>query len=357
MKDYLEHNDRVAASTSTFEKGTASLMTDQGFKKFRRRGKQSNLFPARDTGSDSRADQPEVRAPEARPTRPVRKVMVQEQPAPQTPRPADVAEPQPSRTLYEEAGLWHPEREMLPAHLPDPWHLMRRVEISGLGSGRSRLPLVDFFRSTPTARAFDLLRTRMLHTLREHGWKRVAICAPTSGAGTSFTAANLALSMARVPGSRTLLMDMNLRNPGLARTLGLQRSALYSGDMQGFLRGEVALEEHLVAASANLALGLNASASYNSAEVLHEPQTDDILEDMMRRTRADVALFDLPAVLESDDVAAFLPKVDGVLLISDGSQTTARHLKACEKLLAGQTELLGVVLNRARKSDMFAAAN
>ena len=69
--------------------------------------------------------------------------------------------------------------------------------------------------------------------------------------------------------------------------------------------------------------------------------------------RADVALFDLPPVLHNDDVAAFLPQVDGVLLVSDGSQTTARHLKACEKMLAGHTQLLGVVLNRARSEDEF----
>ncbi|KUP92431.1 CpsD/CapB family tyrosine-protein kinase [Tritonibacter horizontis] len=245
----------------------------------------------------------------------------------------------------------------LPARLPDPWHVMRRVELADLNARRTRLPLVDFFRSSPTARSFDLLRTRLLRTLRDHGWKRVAICSPTSGCGASFTAANLALSLARVPGNRTVLMDLNLRNPGIARAMGLERAALYNGDMHGLLRGEVRVEDHLVAASDGLALGLNNTPCYNASEILHEMRSAASIDNVIQRTRADVALFDLPPVLETDDLAAFLPQVDGVLLVSDGSQTTARHLKACEAMLAGHTQLLGVVLNRARAGDGFATAH
>ncbi len=244
----------------------------------------------------------------------------------------------------------------LPAPLSDPWHLMRSVEVTGLAQRHKRLPLVDFFRTSPSARAFDLLRTRLLHTLREHGWKRVAICGPTAGCGASFTAANLALSLSRVSGSRTVLMDLNLRSPGIAQAMGLERAALYTGDMRGFLRGDIRLEDHLLAASDSLALGLSNAICSDASELLHETRSAATLDDMMQRTRADVALFDLPPVLENDDVAAFLPQVDGVLLVSDGQQTTAAHLKACEGLLAGHTELLGVVLNRSRAGDGFATA-
>lgn len=367
MKDYLDHKSRAMTSTLSFDEGNDLGMTDRGFKKFRRRSKQNALFGAAAARTEPQ-DAPVEKiytAPTPQPKATLSKASAAKVAAAKarvktTPRSAGhgVREtPVLDYGLQEEAGLWQPQREMLPARLPDPWPLMRQVEVSGLNATRRRLPLVDFFRATPTARAFDLLRTRLLHTLRDHGWKRVAICAPTSGAGTSFVAANLALSLARVPGSRSILMDMNLRAPGVAQALGLERSALYSGDMLGFLRGEVRLEDHLVAASGSLALGLNGASCYNAAEVLHEPHTGEALSDMMRRTHADVVLYDLPPVLESDDVAAFLPQVDGVLLVSDGTQTTAQHLKACEKMLAGQTQLLGVVMNRARKTDVFAAAS
>ena len=48
--------------------------------------------------------------------------------------------------------------------------------------------------------------------------------------------------------------------------------------------------------------------------------------------------------------AAFLPQVDGVLLVADGTRTVAEEIAACERVLDGQTQVLGVILNRARTS-------
>ena len=43
---------------------------------------------------------------------------------------------------------------------------------------------------------------------------------------------------------------------------------------------------------------------------------------------------------------------EAVLLVSDGTQTMARDLMECERMLDGQVPLLGVVLNRARKNSI-----
>lgn len=235
----------------------------------------------------------------------------------------------------------------VPAPLPEPWELLRRVPIGVREHQLARSPLVNFFRDDPAAKAFDLLRTRLLHTLKANGWKRVAIAAPTSGSGATFTAVNLALSLARVPHSRTILMDLNHRHPGVADVLKMDQP----GDMSGFLTGEVAMEDHLIRPAETLALGLTDAPDRNAAEILHDSYCAVTLADMIDRTNADVVIYDLPPVLEYDDLTAFLPQVDGVLLVADGTQTTAAHLAACEKMLSGHTELLGVVLNRARHAD------
>lgn len=236
-------------------------------------------------------------------------------------------------------------RNTLPARLPEPWERLRRVQIRARRHQEAGSPLVNFFREDPAAKAFDLLRTRLAQTLKARGWKRVAITAPVSGCGTTFTAVNLALSMARVPGSRTILMDMNRRSPGVQEALKLGPC----GDAAGFLDGSVAMEDYLVRPADTLALGLGGAPDLNPAETLQDPACAAVLEDMVLRSGASAVLYDLPPVLEHDDLAAFLPQVDGVLLVSDGTGTTAAQLEACEKLIAGQAELLGVVLNRARK--------
>ncbi|MGV8954718.1 MAG: hypothetical protein ACOH2M_26710, partial [Cypionkella sp.] len=69
----------------------------------------------------------------------------------------------------------------------------------------------------PAAVGFDILRTRLLHGLAEKGWRRIAVTSPTHGCGKSFVAINLALSLARRPSSRSVLLDLDLRHPEIAK--------------------------------------------------------------------------------------------------------------------------------------------
>lgn len=210
------------------------------------------------------------------------------------------------------------------------------------------MPLVDDHRNSAAARAFDLLRTRLRQTTLEHRWVNIAITAPTSGCGNSFSATNLALSLSRVPGSRTVLMDMNMRSPGLARAFDMQAP----GAMSDLLSGRADLGKGMLRVSDTLALGLNDRAEVNAAEILQDSATAETLLRLRASLQPEIVLYDMPPMLEHDDLSAFLPQLDGVLLISDGSQTMARHLRECERMLEGQVPLLGIVLNRARASSL-----
>jgi Mrp family chromosome partitioning ATPase len=208
----------------------------------------------------------------------------------------------------------------------------------------------DDFRATDVSRAFDVLRTRLRQTIKQHGWTNIGVAAPTAGCGTTFTAANLAASLARVPSSRTVLMDFNMRNPGLAKTLDMEASQ--TGDLSDFLAGDVAISDYIVRASETLAVGLGTAYQTNAAEIMQDPATGTSLGEMRAALRPDVVIYDLPPLLSYDDTAAFLPQLDGVLLVSDGTQTMAKHIARCERILDGQVPLLGVILNRARASSI-----
>lgn len=63
----------------------------------------------------------------------------------------------------------------------------------------------------------EAIRTIRTHVIARHlndGRRGLAICGPKPGVGSTFTAANLAVSMSQV-GVPTLLIDTNLRKPGL----------------------------------------------------------------------------------------------------------------------------------------------
>lgn len=198
------------------------------------------------------------------------------------------------------------------------------------------------------AHAFDVLRTRLRQTAQEHGWTNIAVTAPTTGCGTTFTAVNLALSLSRITGSRSILMDFNMRNPGVAAAVDIQAR----GPLQEYLGGRTAMAEHLVRCSDTLALGLNIGPHELAAETLQNATTIRTLQQMQSALQPEIVIYDMPPMLAFDDVSAFLPHLDGVLLVSDGTQTTARQLTECEQMLGGQVPLLGVVLNRARRSSI-----
>ncbi len=232
------------------------------------------------------------------------------------------------------------------------WDTLPRLAEVVTGHVLAGAPLRGFLGHRAASNGFDLLRTRLLQTLRANGWTRIAVVSPTAGCGCTFTAVNLALSLSRLPHCRTVLIDLNQRNPGVARALDLDGR----GDIQKMLRGQIPIGEHLVRANDNLALGLNAAPRRDAAEVLHDGETAQTLTRMQTALRPDVVIFDLPPMLAHDDLTAFLPQVDGVLLVADGTRTTARHLAACERILDGQAKLLGVILNRGRvpASDVYA---
>ncbi|NUH66099.1 CpsD/CapB family tyrosine-protein kinase [Sulfitobacter sp. S0837] len=246
-----------------------------------------------------------------------------------------------------EADSRNAERNVAPFVSDDRAPRWEDLPIAAPGPGGD-MPLVDDNRNSAAARAFDLLRTRLRQTTLEHGWVNIAVVAPTSGSGNTFTATNLALSLSRVPGSRTVLMDMNMRSPGLARAFDMDAP----GAMSDLLGGRSALGTQVHRISDTLALGLNSRAEVNAAEILQDGATAETLLRMRAALRPEIVLYDMPPMLSHDDLSAFLPQLDGVLLVSDGSQTVARHLRECERMLEGQVPLLGVVLNRARASSL-----
>lgn len=228
------------------------------------------------------------------------------------------------------------------------WHELPEVKTGVHDHMLGHAPLVEAHRDTQVAKAFDLLRTRLRQAVKQQGWTNIAVCSPTSGCGNTFSAVNLALSLSRVPKSRTVLMDLNLRNPGIGDILEMDAR----GAMKDYLSGDVPMLGHLARISETLAVGLNDQVDPDAAETLQDPTTIHTLERMRGALRPDIVLYDMPPLLAYDDAAAFLPQLDGVLLVSDGTQTMARHIKKCERILEGQVPLVGVILNRARASSI-----
>lgn len=210
--------------------------------------------------------------------------------------------------------------------------------------------IITATRHDPAHATFDVLRTRLVQTLSAKGWSRVAITSPTAACGKSFVAMNLAITLSRYDSCKTVLMDLDMRRPSVARVLGVESP----GSMGAFLRGERSVQQHFRRFADNslkigktLAVGMNDRAEPYAAELLQHADTRARIEELEYQLAPNILLYDLPPALVQDDVIAFRHMYDGVLIIASGAQTNATEVNEVLRRLGDDVPLLGVVLNKA----------
>jgi Mrp family chromosome partitioning ATPase len=191
---------------------------------------------------------------------------------------------------------------------------------------------------------FDMLRTRLLQAMRVGGWHRVAITSPGPGCGKSTLALNLAFSLARQPDLRTILCEMDLRRPALARMLGLRDRH----HIARVLEGREALAQNAVRCGENLAIATQAAPARNPAELLHGPALAAALDAIEADWAPQVVLCDLPPLFAADDAHAVMGRMDAVLIVAAAGTTTIAEIDRAEREIAAQANVIGVVLNKCR---------
>lgn len=200
------------------------------------------------------------------------------------------------------------------------------------------------YRSSHDSVPFDVMRTKLLHQMRSNKWTRVAVVSPSQGSGKTLTCANLAFSLARQTNFHTIVLELDMRRPSLAKTLKLADDCQFSR----VLSGEDPAETHLRRYGKNLLFGTNNTTVRNPAELLQGPLAGQIVDDIETRYKPDIMIFDTPPVFSGDDTLAFLDQVDCVLLIAEAEKSTIEEIDKCEQELAARTNVLGVVLNKCR---------
>ncbi|WP_128255501.1 CpsD/CapB family tyrosine-protein kinase [Falsirhodobacter deserti] len=219
------------------------------------------------------------------------------------------------------------------------------ADLRALPTDLAQLSLAASMGGTISA-PFDLLRTRLRGIAQGQGWRRIAITSPTAGAGKSTLALNLAFSLMRQSDNRIVLMDMDMRRPGLARKLNLPLDG--KAGTAEVLAGDASFAETAYRISDNLAITVNTHTRSGSAELLQSRRTAETLAQIEADYAPSIVIFDLPPMLACDDVAAFVPSIDCALLVVEAEVSTIAQVNRCEKELASLTNVAGVVLNKSR---------
>jgi len=197
----------------------------------------------------------------------------------------------------------------------------------------------------PFVDAFKILRTQVMHRLREHAWNVVGVTSPDEGEGKSLTAVNLAVSLAMETTQTVLLVDANLMRPSVHEFFGLDDDC--PGLTDYLLDGEP-LEDLLLNPGIDRFVILPGGKPVsNSTELLTSPKMVTLVQDMKHRYRSRIVIFDLPPLLHTADVLAFAPYTDALLLVVEEGKTTAEEVQRALSLVTKSHPLLGTVLNKA----------
>jgi len=197
----------------------------------------------------------------------------------------------------------------------------------------------------PIADAYKVLRTHVLQRMRANGWKTLAVTSPGIGDGKTITSINLAISLAREVNQTVLLVDLDLRRPSIGRYFS-------EGPTQGIsdhLTHGVDLADLLINPGIDRLVVLPGHDSFtHSSEMLSSPQLVQLVRELKERYEDRLILFDMPPLFAGDDVIAFLPYVDAVMLVVEDGKVSKSELEQANQLL-GDKNFIGIVLNKAEQ--------
>lgn len=204
--------------------------------------------------------------------------------------------------------------------------------------------IVSHDSANPLRKSFDILRTQVLQSMDVKDWQVLAVTSPTAGCGKSVTAINLALSIARQPMRSVLLVDMDLQKPKIGSYLGIP----CEHGVLSVIEGRTALSDAIVQASIGqqrfLAMPTEGGV-HDSSECISSDAMRRMLQAIRGANRSRTIIIDLPPMLSSDDVMAFLPQIDCVLLVAAVGASTKADIEACSGQLQS-TEVVRLVLNK-----------
>jgi succinoglycan biosynthesis transport protein ExoP len=226
----------------------------------------------------------------------------------------------------------------------------RRSLADSLGNGHSRhVELVaQHLPKSQMSEAFRALRTALLLSQAGHPPQVILVTSALPREGKTTAAANLAVTLAQL-GDRTLLIDADLRKPGVGRLLNLNGNK-YAG-LSSYLAGVSSLDLVTVQHPAipNLSAIPTGPLPPNPADLLSSHRFADAITEL--RTKFKFIVIDTPPVMAATDAVILSVKADGVVMVVRSGETPKEAFSRTRDLLMSvNCRLLGVVLNAVDSS-------
>lgn len=202
--------------------------------------------------------------------------------------------------------------------------------------------IVSSLKSEEIVAAYKVLRTRLLQKLKTNKWNSFGVTSARQGQGTTLSAINIAITLAQEHTHSVLLVDFNLRRPNICNTLGITPEF----GIENYLFDDVSLDKILINPGMDKLVILPCKDPIEDAsELMSTPRVTEMVEELRSRYPNRVVIFDLPPVIEGDEVISFCPYIDALLLVIKENGTKKDDIALMADMLKG-VPILGSVLNQ-----------
>ncbi len=192
---------------------------------------------------------------------------------------------------------------------------------------------------------FRTLRSRLYQIREKMPLKRLLVTSALPKEGKSFVAANLAQVMVRQHGRRTLVIDADLRNPGMHRHLGVSQSPGLSEYLQGECDEFAALQRGPMENLFFLPAGRTVASA---PELLANGRLKLLLQRV--EPLFDWIIIDSSPVIPVSDATVVAGSCDGILMVVRSNVTPSDLARRAREEFPDKL-LLGVVLNGTTTAD------
>lgn len=236
--------------------------------------------------------------------------------------------------------------EYLDDTVKTPDDVTRRLKLPLLGIVPAvrgdRVPLLTGKVPHDFGEAFRSLRTSLVFTSGGGSTRVIAVTSSQPLEGKTTTACNLAAALA-LGGSRVLLIDADMRRPGLHRAMGLQNAIGLSHLLVGQTRVRDAVQR---TSEPNLFVISAGRTPPNPSELLSSDRMKGFIANLVAGP-FDWVIIDTPPVLAVTDAVIIAQAVSGLVFVIGAEMTRRVHAeRALETLRASRPHLVGAVLNR-----------
>lgn len=192
------------------------------------------------------------------------------------------------------------------------------------------------------AESVGALRTHIMARHMRDGRRSLAMCTPSAGAGCTFMAANLAAAMAQA-GAKTLLIDGNLREPGLETYFRPNRTG--PGLFQCLTDTRLPLGDAIAPdVIPGLSVMLAGGIAPNAQELLAGAEFKEIIDRCMRDF--DMTIVDTPPTNMCADGRRVASVLRYALIVVRRHESYVTDLRAlADELQSDRVKVVGTFLN------------